>query len=145
MSSLFSWILAIQPIFFKFFLHLFILQAIYIALQDLKMKMLFVELNNRLQLVLAFDDSLFFQGVLLWEAEGPIFWNNAPKELNVGQSIRRRIWQQTYAKPQQAHALEMVLRLVLHVWPCYSCFVIKYCGHVPLRHVCAQPTMIKVD
>ena len=32
-----------------FFLHLFILQAIYIVLQDLKMKMLFVELNIRLQ------------------------------------------------------------------------------------------------
>ena len=32
-----------------FFLHLFILQAIYIELQDLKMKMLFVELNIRLQ------------------------------------------------------------------------------------------------
>ena len=34
---------------FIFFLHLFILQAIYIVLQDLKMKMLFVELNIRLQ------------------------------------------------------------------------------------------------
>ena len=32
-----------------FFIHLFILQAIYIVLQDLKMKMLFVELNIRLQ------------------------------------------------------------------------------------------------
>ena len=32
-----------------FFLHLFILQTIYIVLQDLKMKMLFVELNIRLQ------------------------------------------------------------------------------------------------
>ena len=32
-----------------FFLNLFILQAIYIVLQDLKMKMLFVELNIRLQ------------------------------------------------------------------------------------------------
>ena len=30
-------------ILFIFFLHLFILQAIYIVLQDLKMKMLFVE------------------------------------------------------------------------------------------------------
>ena len=34
---------------FIVFLHLFILQAIYIVLQDLKMKMLFVELNIRLQ------------------------------------------------------------------------------------------------
>ena len=32
-----------------FFLHLFILQAIYIVSQDLKMKLLFVELNIRLQ------------------------------------------------------------------------------------------------
>ena len=30
-------------LFVSFFLHLFILQAIYIVLQDLKMKMLFVE------------------------------------------------------------------------------------------------------
>jgi len=36
-------------LFIYFFLHLFILQAIYIVLQDLKMKMLFVELNIRLQ------------------------------------------------------------------------------------------------
>ena len=34
---------------FIFFLHLFILQAIYIVLQDLKMKMLFEVLNVRLQ------------------------------------------------------------------------------------------------
>ena len=34
---------------FIFFLHLFILQAFYIVLQGLKMKMLFVELNIRLQ------------------------------------------------------------------------------------------------
>ena len=36
-------------ILFIFSLHLFILQALYIVLQDLKMKMLFVELNIRLQ------------------------------------------------------------------------------------------------
>ena len=35
--------------FCLFFLHLFILQAIYIVIQDLKMKMLFVELNIKLQ------------------------------------------------------------------------------------------------
>ena len=35
--------------FVYFFLHLFILQAIYIVLQELKMKMLFVELNITLQ------------------------------------------------------------------------------------------------
>ena len=35
--------------FFFYFLHLFIFQAIYIVIQDLKMKMLFVELNIRLQ------------------------------------------------------------------------------------------------
>ena len=34
---------------FFYFLHLFILQAIYNVIQDLKMKMLFVELNIRLQ------------------------------------------------------------------------------------------------
>ena len=36
-------------LFVYFFLHLFILQAIYIVLQDLKMKMLFEVLNVRLQ------------------------------------------------------------------------------------------------
>ena len=88
---------------------------------------------------------MFFQGVLSWEAEGPIFWNIAPKELNVGKAIRTRICQQKYATPQQVHALEMVLRLVLHVWPYYSCFVIKDCGDMPSRHLCVWPTMIKVD
>ena len=38
-----------ELLFCLFFLHLFILQAIYIVIQDLKMKMLFVELNIKLQ------------------------------------------------------------------------------------------------
>ena len=41
--------LTVCLLFVYFFLHLFIVQAIYIVLQDLKMKMLFVELNIRLQ------------------------------------------------------------------------------------------------
>ena len=39
-----------QTLFVCFFLHLFILQAIYIVLQDFKMKMPFVELNISIRL-----------------------------------------------------------------------------------------------
>ena len=42
-KSYFIWNCRINLLFVSFFLHLFILQAIYIVLQDLKMKMLFVE------------------------------------------------------------------------------------------------------
>ena len=44
-----SRLLCLFVYFVYFFLHLFILQAIYIVLQELKMKMLFVELNITLQ------------------------------------------------------------------------------------------------